>query len=171
MVRCWANSPFEMSAIAEFWSARSAREQVLLGALGMLALVAVWYFVPVRMLLVHADQQRQALERETMRLEQIERVGNRMSSLPAPRPRSNASMLLVANRTLRDAGLDGFLEEGAADGERRVRLRLRDAPFPRVSAWLAGLAVQENIRTVSADIERGPAPGVTRVSLVLERSN
>lgn len=160
-----------MRAIAEFWSARSTREQVLLGVLGTLVLAAVWYFVPVRLLLAHADQQRQALDRETARLEQIERVGSRMSSLPAPRPRSNASMLLVANRSLRDAGLDGFLEEGAADGERRVRLRLRDAPFPRVSAWLAGLAVQDNIRTVSADIERSPSPGITQVSLVLERSN
>lgn len=160
-----------MRATAEFWSGRSAREQVLLGVLGTLALVAVWYFVPVRLLLDHAERQRQVLERETARLEQVERVGGRMSSLPAPRPRSNASMLLLANRSLRDAGLDGFLEEGAADGERRVRLRLRDAPFARVSAWLAGLAVQENIRTASADIVRGSSPGVTHVSLVLERND
>ena len=160
-----------MRAIAEFWLARSEREQVLLAVLGTLFLVAVWYFLPVRQLLDHGERQRQAVERETARLAQVERVGGRMSSLPAPRPRSNASMLLLANRSLRDAGLDGFLEDGAADGERRVRLRLRDAPFPRVSAWLAGLAVQENIRTVSADIQRGPAPGVTQVSLVLERRN
>ena len=70
-----------------------------------------------------------------------------------------------------DAGLGAYLEEGSADGESRVRLRLLDAPFPQVSAWLAGLAVQEGIRTVSADIERGAAPGITQVSLVLERSD
>ena len=160
-----------MRAIAEFWSARSTREQVLLGVLGALVLMAVWYFVPVSLLLDLAEENRQDLDEETVRLERVERVGRRMSSLPAPRPRSNASMLLLANRSLRDAGLDGFLEEGAADGERRVRLRLRDAPFPRVSAWLAALAVQEGIRTVSADIERGPSTGITQISLVLERSN
>ena len=160
-----------MRAVAEFWTARSAREQVLLGVFAALALAAAWYFAAVAPLLGRADLYRQHLGGETARLAQAERVAGRMSALPAPQPRSNASMLLLANRSLRDAGLDGFLEEGAADGELRVRLRLRDAPFPQVSAWLAALAVQEGIRTVSADIERGPPAGVTQVSLVLERRN
>ena len=158
-----------MGAIAEFWRQRSAREQVLLTALSVLALGAIWYFAAVGPLLDRAETSRQMLAAENALLERLDRVGSRMAALPAPRARSDASLLLLVNRSVRDAGLGGFLEEGAADGETRVRLRLRDAPFPEVSAWLAGLAVQEGIRTVSADIERGSAPGVTQVSLVLER--
>ena len=160
-----------MAAIAEFWRERSAREQALLAALSVLALGAIWYFAAVGPLLDRAETSRQMLAAENALLERLDRVGSRMAALPAPRARSDASLLLLVNRSVRDGGLGGFLEEGAADGETRIRLRLRDAPFPEVSAWLAGLAVQEGIRTVSADIERGSAPGVTQVSLVLERRN
>ncbi len=160
-----------MTAIAEFWRVRSAREQVLLAALAVMALATIWYFAAVAPLLDRAESYKQRRAAETALLERLERVGGRMAALPAPRPRSDASLLLLVNRSVRDAGLGGFLEDGAADGETRVRLRLRDAPFPQVSAWLAGLAVQEGIRTVSADIERGSAPGITQVSLVLERSD
>ena len=160
-----------MVAIAELWRARSAREQVLLAALAVMALAAIWYFAAVGPLLDRAESYKQRRAAETALLERLDRVGSRLAALPAPRPRSDASLLLLVNRSVRDTGLSGFLEEGAADGESRVRLRLRDAPFPQVSAWLAGLAVQEGIRTVSADIERGSAPGITQVSLVLERSD
>ncbi|MDE0129907.1 MAG: type II secretion system protein GspM [Gammaproteobacteria bacterium] len=160
-----------MAAIAEFWRARSAREQALLAALAVMALAAIWYFAAVAPLLDRSESYKQRRAAETALLERLDRVGSRITALPAPRPRSDASLLLLVNRSVRDAGLGGFLEDGAADGETRVRLRLRDAPFPQVSAWLAGLAVQEGIRTVSADIERGPAPGITQVSLVLERSD
>ncbi len=160
-----------MTAIAEFWRKRSVREQVLLAALAVPALGAVWYFAAVGPLLDRAGTNEQRREAEAALLERLDRVGSRMAALPAPRPRSDASLLLLVNRSIRDAGLGSFLEEGAADSETRVRLRLLDAPFPQVSAWLAGLTVQEGIRTVSADIERGSAPGVTQVSLVLERSD
>ena len=160
-----------MVAIAELWRARSAPEQVLLAALAVMALAAIWYFAAVGPLIDRAGAYKQARAAERVLLERLDSVGSRLAALPAPRPRSDASLLLLVNRSVRDAGLSGFLEEGAADGESRVRLRLRDAPFPQVSAWLAGLAVQEGIRTVSADIERGPAPGIIQVSLVLERSN
>ena len=160
-----------MTAIAEFWRGRSDRERALLAALAVMALGAIWYFAAVVPLLDRAEIYEQRRVAETALLERLDRVGSRMAVLPAPRARSDASLLLLVNRSIRDAGLGGFLEEGAADGETRVRLRLLDAPFPQVSAWLAGLAVQEGIRTVNADIERGSAPGVTQVSLVLERSN
>ena len=160
-----------MAAIVEFWRGRPAREQALLAALALLALGAIWYFAAVGPLLDRAEASEQRREAEAALLERLDRVGSRMAALPAPRPRSDASLLLLVNRSIGNAGLGGFLEESAADSETRVRLRLLDAPFPQVSAWLAGLAVQEGIRTVSADIERSSAPGLTQVSLVLERSD
>lgn len=160
-----------MTGIAEFWRGRSASEQALLAVLALLALAAIWYFAAVGPLLDRSETSKQGREAETALLARLDRLGSRMRALPAPRPRSDASLLLLVNRSIGDAGLGAFLDEGAADGESRVRMSLLDAPFPQVSAWLAGLAVQEGIRTVSADIERGSAPGLTQVSLVLERSD
>lgn len=160
-----------MPRIAEFLRARSSREQVLLAALAALALGAVWYFAAVGPLLEQAGANKQRRDAEAALLQRLERVGSRMPALPAPRPRSDASLLLLVNGSIRNAGLSAFLQEAAADGETRVRLRLLNAPFPEVSVWLAALASQEGVRAVSADIERGAAPGITQVSLLLERSD
>ena len=155
--------------IADFWQGRSARERVLLASLVALVLAGIWYLAVVDRLLDWAAVNRQSRDSELALLERVDRISGRVEILPVPRPRSDTSLLLLANGSLRDAGLDGYLEEGNAEGERRVRLRLRDAPFAKVSVWLARLAVQEGIHTVSADIEASAATGLVQVSLVLER--
>ena len=160
-----------MGAIANFRQSRSASERALLLGLAVLVLGAVWFFAAVGPLLDRAEFYKQQRDLELAMLERVNRISSRMDSLPPPRPRSDTSLLLLANGSLREAGLAGFLEEGNADGERRVRLRLSDAPFSEVSAWLAGLAVQEGIHTVSADIEPAGSTGLAQVYVVLERAN
>ena len=160
-----------MNRIAEFWQGRAARERALLLGLAVLVLGAVWFFAAVGPLLNWVAFHQQGRDSELAMLERVNRISGRMESLPPPRPRSDTSLLLLANGSLRDAGLAGYLEEGNADGERRVRLRLRDAPFDQVSVWLARLAVQDGIHTVSADIEPATPSGHAQVNVVLERSN
>ena len=167
----WGNSTLVMNRIAEFWQGRSARERALLVSLAVPALGAVWFLAAVGPLLDWAAFHKQERDSELALLERMNRISSRMDSLPPPRPRSDTSLLLLANGSLREAGLAGYLEEGNADGERRVRLRLRAAPFARVSAWLARLAVQEGIHTVSADIEPAAASGLAQVNVVLERAD
>ena len=160
-----------MNRFAEFWQGRSARERALLVSLMVLVLGAVWFLAAVGPLLDWVAFHKQERDSELAMLERVNRISSRMDSLPAPRPRSDTSLLLLANGSLRDAGLAAYLEEGNADGERRVRLRLRDAPFARVSVWLARLAVREGIHTVSADIEPAGSTGLAQVNVVLERAN
>ena len=160
-----------MDAIANFWQGRSASERALLVTLTVLALGAVWFFAAVGPLLDRAEFYKQKRDSEHARLERVNHISSRMDSLPAPRLRSDTSLLLLANGSLREAGLDRYLEEGNADGESRVRLRLSDAPFAQVSVWLARLAVQEGIHTVSADIEPAAATGLAQVNVVLERAD
>ena len=160
-----------MNRIADFWQGRSARARALLVSLIVLVLGAVWFVAAVGPLLDRAAFYKQERDLELAMLERVSGISSRMDSLPPPRPRSDTSLLLLANGSLRDAGLAGYLEEGNADGERRVRLRLRAAPFARVSAWLAGLAVQEGIHTVSADIEPAGSTGLAQVNVVLERAD
>ena len=105
-----------MAAIAEFWRERSAREQALLAALAVLALGAIWYFAAVGQLLDRAETSKQMLAAEDALLERLDRVGSRMAALPAPRARSDASLLLLVNRSVRDAGLGGFGATGGGVG-------------------------------------------------------
>ena len=79
-----------MTAIAEFWQGRSAREQILLAALAVLALGAIWYFAAVGPLLDRAEASKQRGAAETTLLARLDRLGSRMPALPTPRPRSDA---------------------------------------------------------------------------------
>ncbi len=160
-----------MTAIADFWQARTGRERVLLGALAWILAGALWFFALVTPLMQRAERFEVKLAAEQALLERVEALSGRVATLPPPRPRSDRSLLLVANRALQEAGLSAYLEESNADGERRVRLRLKDAPFPQVSAWLAGMAAQQGVRTASADIEPAGPPGRVQMSLVLERAD
>ena len=98
----------------------------------------------------------------------------------------NAAALLEEDALLlRDGGgqvvsagageLAGLVEiacaEHAGDEAARFRLVIYCEPALKGMAQqaMAGLAVQEGIRTVSADIVRGSVPGVTQISLALER--
>ena len=160
-----------MTAIVEFWQARSARERLLLGALAAVLAGALWFYVLVGPLMRAAEGFERKLASEQALLQRADALRGRMATLPSPRPRSDTSLLLLTNRALQEAGLSDYLEEGNADGERRVRLRLNNAPFPEISAWLAGMAVQEGVHTVSADIEPAGSPGLVQINLVLERTD
>ncbi len=159
-----------MNAIVEFWQSRSAREQVMLGALAAVLAAVLWFYLLADPLMRRAERFEQGLAAEQALLQRADALRARMATLPAPRPRSDASLLLLANRALREAGLIPYLEEASADGERRVRLLLKDAPFPGIGAWLAEMAAREGVHTVSADIEPAGPPGLVRITLVLERA-
>ena len=158
-----------MNAIAEFWQARTSRERLLLALLGVALAAAVWFLALVDPLARRADSFEQKLAAEQILLQTVDVTGARLRVLPPQRPRSDSSLLLSVSRGLQEAGLSSYLEESNADGERRVRLSFRDAPFPAVGGWLADLAMRENVHTVSADIERGASTGRTQITLVLER--
>ena len=157
-----------MTAIADFWQARSARERMLLATLAAVLAASLWFFALVDPLMRRAELFEQQAVAEQALLQRVDALRARAATLPPPRPRSDSSLLLAANRALQEAGLAAYLEESNAEGERRVRLRLANAPFPQVSAWLAAMAVQQGVRTANAEIEPSGPPGLAQVTLALE---
>ena len=160
-----------MKPLADFLQARTRRERALLAVLATAVAALVWFLAVVDPLARRAEAVEQELAAERLLLEQVDATRARNAVLPPPRPPSDTSLLLLVSRALQQAGLSSYLEESNADGARRVRLSLKDAPFPAVSAWLADLAAREGVRTASANIERGASPGLAHISLVLERGN
>ena len=164
-----------MTAPADFlrshWAARAPRERLLLSILAAAFAAALWFFFVVDPLARRADSFEDKLASEQALLQRVDALRARMVTLPPTQPRPDTSLLLAANRALQAAGLSEYLEESNADGERRVRLRLKDAPFPQVSAWLAEMATREGAHTINAVIAPTGTPGLTQVNLVLERPN
>ena len=96
-----------MTPFVEFWQGRSARERLLLVSLMIVLLGAVW-LLGVVSLLDRTDSSRQRLDAEQVLLERVNSLSGRVQELQAPQPRSDISLLLLANRTLRGCGSSGL---------------------------------------------------------------
>ncbi len=80
---------------------------------------------------------------------------------------SNESLVVLVDRTGRDAGLGNSVRDQSPDGERGLRLRLEGAPFDVLVAWLASLQQQYGVSVQAATIDAGSAPGLVNASLTL----
>ena len=82
---------------------------------------------------------------------------------------SNESLVVLVDRTAREAGLGNALTGQTPNGDSGVRVRLESAAFDSVVQWLGNLHQQHAILIESASIDRTPSEGVVNASVVLNR--
>jgi len=81
--------------------------------------------------------------------------------------KSGESLVVLVDRTGREAGLGGSLRDQSPSGEHGLRLRLEGAPFDALVAWLASLQQQYGVTIEAASIDAAGAPGLVNASLTL----
>jgi general secretion pathway protein M len=81
--------------------------------------------------------------------------------------RANESLVVLIDRTGREAGLGSALRDQSPSGEHGLRLRLEAAPFDVLVAWLASLQQQHGVTIEAATIDAAGAPGLVNASLTL----
>jgi type II secretory pathway component PulM len=81
-------------------------------------------------------------------------------------PATQDSLLVVVDRSARDAGLGSSLTSSEPSGPGGLRVRLDKAPFDILVGWLARLADQHGIRVESASIDSS-GPGLVSAAVVL----
>jgi general secretion pathway protein M len=90
--------------------------------------------------------------------------------LPAGRPDlAGQSLVVIVDRSARDAGLGGALTRNQPVGEDGIRVRLENAPFDSVARWLAALDASAGLAIESASFDRSPDEGRVNASLVLRQ--
>ena len=77
------------------------------------------------------------------------------------------SLVVLVDRTGREAGLGSAIRDQSPSGEHGLRLRLEAAPFDVLVAWLASLQQQHGVRVDAATIDAAGAPGLVNASLTL----
>lgn len=80
---------------------------------------------------------------------------------------SSESLVVLVDRTGRQAGLGSALRDQSPSGEHGLRLRLEAAPFDTLVTWLATLQQQYGVTIESAAIDAAGAPGLVNASLSL----
>lgn len=90
--------------------------------------------------------------------------------LPAAGPNlAGQSLVVIVDRTARAAGLGNALTRNQPVGEDGIRVRLDNAAFDAVAAWLATIGTSAGLSIESASFDRTPDEGRVNASLVLRQ--
>ena len=76
-------------------------------------------------------------------------------------------MIVLIDRTGREAGLGGAIRDQSPSGEHGLRLRLEAASFDALVAWLGNLQQQYGVKVEAATVDAAAAPGLVNASLTL----
>ena len=77
------------------------------------------------------------------------------------------SLLVIVDRSAREAGLGTALAGSEPAGPGGLSVRLQKAPFDNLISWLARLSQQNGVRIDSASIDTAGAPGLVNAAIVL----
>jgi len=152
------------------WLARlSERERNLVYlAAGLLAIAAV-YVALVLPITTAAAKRAARVEQKTIDLAWMRQVAPQAAAAAASGtgPRSGESLVVLVDRTGREAGIGNAIRDQSPNGELGLRLRLEAAPFDVLVAWLGSLQQQHGVRVDAATIDATATPGLVNASITL----
>lgn len=158
-----------MDALRRWYNSLEQHERLLVTGAG--ALLAVVLCVALLVGLHGAVSTRVArVERKQQDLVWLRSVAPTVQSLSSARPGlPGESLVVLIDRTARQAGLAGALTSQTPNGEDGMRVGLSDANFDNLIVWLGVLQQQYGIGVESASIDRTEKSGIVNASLVLTR--
>jgi general secretion pathway protein M len=153
--------------LRQYFLKLSRREQriALLGAVaaGLLLILAI--LLPLQHS-VGALEQR--VERKRDDLLWLRSMAPQLSGLrTSAAPQLHESLVVLVDRTARQSGLEHALAGSQPSGNGGLNVRLEQASFDALVAWLAQLRDSSGIRVESAVVDAGNNPGTVNASLVL----
>ena len=158
-----------MNAIAHVWHGRAPRERRVIGAIGVIAAVALvtaFVWLPLERSRARLAQELPALRASISALERdADEVKRLRSMVPAAVPAAGAPLASLATNGGGLAGAQILVMD-----ERRVRVTGADVGFGSLLEWLRNAQSTHQMRVESARIDALPAPGRVRAELVLARS-
>jgi general secretion pathway protein M len=82
---------------------------------------------------------------------------------------SGESLVVLVDRTAREAGLGNSLRDQSPDGNNGLRLRVEGASFDTLVTWLANLQQQHGVSIEAATVDAA-APGLVNATLSLKHA-
>ncbi|HSW33858.1 MAG TPA: type II secretion system protein M [Steroidobacteraceae bacterium] len=145
------------------------RERNLVYAAGGLAIIALLYFVLVLPITTMAAKRAARVEQKTADLAWMRQVAPQVAATAAAGAAagSGESLVVLVDRTGREAGLGGALRDQSPSGDQGLRLRLEAASFDVLVVWLASLQQQHGVKVEAATIDATATSGLVNASLTL----
>jgi general secretion pathway protein M len=155
--------PFTANLSLDSLSERDLRMLKIGGALAVVLLI----FGVILPLDRNVSRAHERLSKKQADLVWMRSVGPELQSAGPVRATAGESLLVIVDRSAREAGLASALAGSEPAGADGLSVRLQKAPFDTLIAWLARLAQQNGIRVDSASIDNAGSPGIVNAAVVL----
>jgi general secretion pathway protein M len=140
------------------------RRLLLLGAIAAVAILIFGMLVPLDRSVSHAHDR---LAKKRADLSWMQSVAPQVALIPQPSAANGQSLLVIVDRSAREAGLASALSGSEPGGPGNLSVRLEKAPFDMLVGWLARLGQQNGVTVDSAIIEKSGVPGLVNANIVL----
>ena len=140
------------------------RRMLLIGAVALVAILIFGMLIPLDRSVAHTQQR---LAKTRADLSWMQSVAPQIAMLPPAAAANGESLLVIVDRSAREAGLASALSGSEPGGPGNLSVRLEKAPFDTLVAWLARLAQQNGVTVDSAVIEKTGSPGLVNANIVL----
>jgi general secretion pathway protein M len=159
--------------MSAWWESLQPRERTFIagGALALAGFLIIWF--GARPLFISAGETRMRVAEKTILLADLRTAAAELGNRPARGsrlPSSNESLVVIVDKSTREAGLAGTLKRNRPVGEDEIQIRLENAPFDQVMAWLGLLDSQYGIEIDSGAFESTSEIGKIQASLTLKRA-
>jgi general secretion pathway protein M len=154
--------------VQAWYSGLAERERrfVAFGAVGVVVLLIVGIIVPLN---TSISQARKRVETKQVDLAFIQSALPQLAAAgPAVNVATPESLVVLIDSSARESGLGKALSNSQPTPDKGLRIRLDNAPFDAMVAWLARLSQQHGVRVESAEIESAGEAGLVNAGLVLK---
>ena len=156
-----------MQALLQYYARLSGREQriALAGAAAAIILLLLAIVLPLQR---HVGELNQRVERKRDDLVWLRSMAPQLVGLSSSAPPStNESLVVVVDRTARQAGLEHAVVGTVPSGDGGLNVRLEQTSFDGMVTWLSQLRQSYGVHVHSAVVESGSAAGMVNATLVL----
>jgi general secretion pathway protein M len=158
-----------MNDFRQWLAGLAPRERNLVYVAAGLLAVALVYFVIVLPLTSAASKRAARVDQKAADLALMRQMAPQLKAAAAMGGvvTNNQSLVVLIDRTGREAGLGGSIRDQSPSGEHGLRLRLESASFDALVAWLGNLQQQYGVRVEAATVDAAAAAGLVNASLTL----
>jgi general secretion pathway protein M len=149
----------------------SQRERTLVLAAGGLLVLGLLYLALVLPLQSMAGRREARVEQKSADLAWMRQVAPAVTAAAAAGGAADVatgeSLVVLVDRTAREAGLGAALRDQSPNGEAGLRLRLEAAAFDSLIEWLGRLQERHGVAIEAANFDATGNPGLVNASLTL----
>ena len=163
-----------MQKLKDWFDGLIPRERIIVAGGAVLVLLTAIWMLALGPFYSSVSARAERVERKEADLAWMRSVASEVQVLGATRPMtagpSNESLVVLVDRTAREAGLGTALTGQTPNGQTGIRVRMEGAAFDIVMTWLGNLQLNQSVSVESAQFDRTNTPGQVNASIVLNRA-